>query len=363
MRRYISVFGNIILITRGAYVSSKNNDLEPSNIKNVNIITVPNYKRPNKILNYFKIRKIIEKEVKKSDFIIARTSSLAFIAIKYAKKYRKPYLVEVVGCSFDSYWNHSNLGKIIALYAFYIQKKAVKKAPYVVYVTNKFLQKRYPTNGKSVNCSNVVLNEFDDKVIEKRLRKIKNMEKINKIIIGTTAAVNVKYKGQQHIIQALGKLKEEGITNYKYQLVGGGDQKYLKYIAKKYGVAEQAKFLGSLPHDEVFKWLDSIDIYIQPSRQEGLPRALIEAMSRGLPSFGARTGGIPELLEEKYIFSNTRRNITEICNILKSFNKDTMIRQAKRNYTESKKYDKNIIEEQRRRFFIKFIEYAKGFYK
>jgi len=42
--------------------------------------------------------------------------------------------------------------------------------------------------------------------------------------------------------------------------------------------------------------LDDVDIYIQPSRQEGLPRALIEAMSRGCPAVGSTAGGIPELL-------------------------------------------------------------------
>ena len=46
----------------------------------------------------------------------------------------------------------------------------------------------------------------------------------------------------------------------------------------------------------VLEWLNDVDIYIQPSRQEGLPRALIEAMSRGCPAFGSTAGGIPELL-------------------------------------------------------------------
>lgn len=100
--------------------------------------------------------------------------------------------------------------------------------------------------------------------------------------------------------------------------------------------------------------LDTIDLYVQPSRQEGLPRALIEAMSKALPAFGANTAGIPELLEPDFLFSNTRNNIKEICEILKLFNKDMMLRQAKRNYKESKKYDKDIIEERRRMFLLEF---------
>ena len=101
--------------------------------------------------------------------------------------------------------------------------------------------------------------------------------------------------------------------------------------------------MGSLPHNEVFEWLDTIDIYAQPSRQEGLPRALIEAMSRGLPAFGARTGGIPELLEPDYIISNNKNGINEICEILRAFNQEVMINQAKRNYDESKSMIKTLL--------------------
>src|SRR5699024_4986762 len=132
-------------------------------------------------------------------------------------------------------------------------------------------------------------------------------------------------------------------TNYEYQLVGSGDQSYLRSIAKKYNVVDQVKFLGPLPHNKIFDWLESIDIYTQPSRQEGLPRALIESFSRGLPAFGARTGGIPELLEDDFIFSNTRKNIDEICNILMNFDIDIMKDLFFRYLDEAKKNDKKII--------------------
>src|SRR5699024_1154844 len=132
---------------------------------------------------------------------------------------------------------------------------------YVVYVTSKFLQNRYPTKGKNTNCSNVALTEFDDSILENRLDKIKDMNKENKIIIGTTAAVDVRYKGQQYVIQALGKLKKRGIVNLEYQLIGGGNQEYLRSVCKRYDVIDQVKFLGSIPHDKVISWLDDIDLY------------------------------------------------------------------------------------------------------
>lgn len=363
--RYLSVFNEMTFLARmdsqkykKEYAMKHFNKFE---IEVINFINVPNILSSYSSFLNIKLRKkrnkIIERAVLEHDYLIARIpSDEGYIAVKYAKKYNKPYLLEVVGCVWDSLWNYSFSGKLLAPSKFLTMKKMVKNAPYAIYVTNKFLQGRYPTNGKSTNCSNVALSEFDKSIINKRIEKINRLDFNKKLIIGTTAAVDVKYKGQQYVIEALGRLKKQGITHLEYQLVGGGDKSYLESLAIKYDVFDQVKFLGTKSHNEVFEWLDSIDIYVQPSRQEGLPRALVEAMSRGLPAFGAKTGGIPELIDPNYIFSNTKKNIEEICRIILLFinNKEVMKNQAKRNYLESKKYDRDLIEKRRRIFFEKF---------
>ena len=354
LSRYTDIFEEVRFISRQVDSNREKVKVLPS-LEGVEFIGVPNFMSIKTYYKKVEAVRIIEQEVKAADCVIARVpSSVGSLVVKFAKKYNKPYLLEVVGCAWDALWNHSLQGKIIAPFKHYATQKIVKDAKYVIYVTNEFLQKKYPTKGKSVNCSDVALKEFDDTVLKARIDKINNVKENSKIVIGTIGAVNVKYKGQQYVIEALGKLKKQGITKYEYQLVGGGDQTYLKSVAEKFNVADQVKFLGAIPHDEVFEWLDTIDIYVQPSRQEGLPRALIEAMSRGLPAFGAKTGGIPELLEPEYVFSNTKKNIDEICSILKSFTKEKMITQAKRNYNEAKKYDKEIIEKRRRQFLMEF---------
>ena len=182
---------------------------------------------------------------------------------------KKPYLVEVVGCPWDSLWNYGIKGKIIAPSLTFSMKKQVKNAEYVIYVTKHFLQERYPTKGKSTNCSNVEIVNVHENVLNKRIDHIANKD--GDIIIGTAAAVNVPYKGQQYIIRALGKLKKKGITNYRYQLAGGGDRSRLESIIRECNVEDQVEFIGVLTHEQIFEWLDSIDIYAQPSRQEGLP--------------------------------------------------------------------------------------------
>lgn len=328
--------------------------LSKINVKRFKVYEISNPSHLKGILNRNLINNQVEKAVLESDYIIARLPSIiGNIAIKYAIKHNKPYLTEVVACPWDAFWNHSLKGKIIAPFMYLKTRYNVKHSKYTIYVTNKFLQKRYPTKGESTNCSNVVIPKPDENILFKRLKKI-NKKPDKKIILGTTAAVNVRYKGQQYVIKALAKLKKEGIVNFEYQLVGNGDSTYLKSIAKKYGVEDQLKVLGPKKHEDVFRWLDTIDIYVQPSRQEGLPRALIEAMSRGLPAFGADTAGIPELLKKKYIFSNNRNNINEIISILKQFNDNKLIETSIENHNEAKKYQIDLITKKRNAFFEKF---------
>ena len=224
-------------------------------------------------------------------------------------------------------------------------------------MTNEFLQRRYPSKGKTIGCSNVALPILNESVLDVRLHKIKQMTKHNPIVIGTTAAVDVRYKGQEYVIQAIAELNKQGY-NFEYRLVGGGDKARLQSIAEKYRVADKVIFEGSIPHERVFDYLDSIDIYVQPSKTEGLPRALIEAMSRGCPCIGSKAGGIPELLDTPFIFNSG--NVQELANILASFDTEKMIKQAKRNFEFSKEYAKEVIETRRNEFFKQFAESVKN---
>ncbi|MFC3420037.1 glycosyltransferase [Salinicoccus hispanicus] len=355
--RYKVIAENIEALIRVKRINeSEIQNFSELTLENFTVKEVPDVNSPTGILkNKIKANQVMQSAIRETDYVIVRLHSMIGLqALKYVKKYNKPYLIELVGCPWDAYWNHSATGKLVAPYMYKKVKKEVWNSQYTLYVTNEFLQNRYPTKGHSINCSNVIVEEVDGSVLSERISKIKNNDG-NKTMIGTTASVAVKYKGQQYIIEALGKLKEKGINNFEYQLVGDGNQDYLREVAKSNKVEDKVKFLGPKTHDEVLQWLDSIDLYAQPSKQEGLPRAVIEAMSRGLPSIGANTAGIPELLEKEYIF-NRKMNIEEIANLLLSFNETNLIEQAKRNFKVAEDYYYHKIEGRRSTFFKKFAQ-------
>ncbi|MGL5434757.1 MAG: glycosyltransferase family 4 protein [Lachnospiraceae bacterium] len=324
----------------------------------INSIILPDMYRPKSYFFSISKRKLLKKEIDKAvnehDCIIIRSLGNIYVdyAIESARKYNKPYLVEVTGVYWDNSWYHSLPGKVLAPQREISAKKAIKNAPYAVYVTERALQKRYPCDGVLLGCSDVELKESDCIVISNRLKRIE--AKKEKIVLGTAGFVSLKTKGQHDVIKALGELKRQGINNYEYQLIGLGDDLFLKSVAKKYDVEDEVVFLGGKTHDEVFKWFDSLDIYIQPSYQEGLCRAIIEAMSRGCPVICSNAGGNDELIDANFIFH--RGNVAEFKKCLKRMTQQQKKEQAQINYNRVSKYDKKRLDVIRSEFYKKFIE-------
>lgn len=326
------------------------------------LVAVPDIMRPVKRFFDLRLRKkiddIIKKEVLKCDKAIIRSATNFYseTVLKYCIKYRKPYLIEVTGFAFDGLWYHSLKGKIIAPYKEFYSKKHLRNADYALYVTNDALQKRYPCSGKSIGCSDVELDDINTQVLKKRLKKIDSISKKSKIIIGTAANLDLEFKGQLYIVGALSKLKQEGITNIKYSLIGAGSGQAIKDMAKKFGVEHQIEICGSLPHEEVWQWYDSLDIYVHPSKIEGLCRSIVEAMSRACPVIASDVGGNYELINKKWLFKKGKVN--EIASLLKGMmNIDEMRQAAKENFETAKKYDRDLLDEKRDEFYTNFTKY------
>lgn len=352
--RYLKYYEEIIVSTRSKKNDNDNENIDGYKITNGENVKVIPINRYNNILDGIikkrKIKKDITKIIDECDIAIIRLPSMiGNLACEVCRKNNKPYLIEMVACAWDGYMNHHNkLGKIIAPYMFFKTRKFTRHAPKVLYVTEKFLQKRYPTKGKSIACSDVIIDNIEEEILNKRIKFIDNKND-ERIRLGTVANVGLKYKGQEYVIKALAELKKEGYNNFLYYLVGNGDKKYLTGIIKKYNLENEVNFVGSLKHKNVFDFIDKIDIYIQPSLQEGLPRSLVEAMSRACPCIGTDTGGIPELLSKDVIFH--KKNVNELKNILKKFNKEYMKKNGKENYIKSKKFKKDKLENIRNEFY------------
>lgn len=76
----------------------------------------------------------------------------------------------------------------------------------------------------------------------------------------------------------------------------GTDEAMLKALAKKLGVTERVRFVGHLDHAELPRALGECDIFVRPSRSEGMGISFVEAMAAGLPVIATQEGGISDFL-------------------------------------------------------------------
>jgi glycosyltransferase involved in cell wall biosynthesis len=359
--RYLKVFDEINVISRFKKVDNTVNimNYNLSSGKNVQFTSIPNINSLKGILNRKEVRKIIIKTLQNCDALIARLpSEIGLLSISVAKQLKLPYAIELVADPFKALWYHGKfIGKLYAPILSYRVKNTVKNCDYVLYVTREYLQKRYPSNGHKESCSNV---EIDCQLIEVLHDRIKKIEaNKSKKVIGLIGSLSTKYKGIDSAIKALSYIKKE-LPDIQLRILGSGDPKKWKALVKELGLEHKVIFDGVLPAGEaVYKWLDQIDLYIQPSLTEGLPRALIEAMSRGCPAIGSKVGGIPELLQEECM--HNPKNYKELGKlILNSLNQDWMKEQAQRNFHVAKNYYKDVLDRNRTMFWEKFREFCEN---
>lgn len=106
-------------------------------------------------------------------------------------------------------------------------------------------------------------------------------------------------KGQHLLIESIGLLSKEKQKQIHLTLVGGGTEYELcKNLIEKYNLYEIVTLTG--PRNDVADILKGMDVFILPSKSEGMPMSIIEAMRQGLYIMSTETGGIPEMITAEY---------------------------------------------------------------
>jgi glycosyltransferase involved in cell wall biosynthesis len=103
-------------------------------------------------------------------------------------------------------------------------------------------------------------------------------------------------KGTFDLIRAFANLPDEQKNSTKLIIAGDGDIEQGRKLVENLNLTEHITFLGWINSDQRDKLLAKADVFILPSYNEGLPLAILEAMSWGLPVISTPVGGIPELV-------------------------------------------------------------------
>ncbi len=112
------------------------------------------------------------------------------------------------------------------------------------------------------------------------------------VVLITTSRLVTK-NALDEVIVALSSLPK----HVRFIIFGTGpDQASLQKLADKLGVASRVEFKGQIGHDVLPLYLKACDIFIRPSRSEGMGNSFVEAMAAEVPVIATQQGGIADFL-------------------------------------------------------------------
>jgi glycosyltransferase involved in cell wall biosynthesis len=144
----------------------------------------------------------------------------------------------------------------------------------------------------------VDLEHFNNRRVQSttsELRKSLGIES-DSLILGNIGRLT-EQKGQDVLLQAA-RLLVHGGKNLKVVIVGGGPRRQeLDNLAEKLGLHGSVLFLG--PRSDIPQLLSLFDIFVLPSRWEGFPNVVLEAMAMAKAVVATDVAGVSELVEHE----------------------------------------------------------------
>lgn len=354
-RRYLRVFDELRLVARCV----EETNLSSGRVRldsRIEYIPVPLFQGPKQyLLKYCKIGIILKNITKGCDAAILRLpSTIAMRVYDKVKESDIPYATEIVFDAHDGYLSSTSIiHRLLWKRIDNKMRKACYNANGVSCVTAHYLQQRYYTkrcDGFSTNYSSLALpKEF--------YGAPKTFPKGNRMKI-VHVANQVQYagrKGHNELIAAVANLKRQGIEVDVY--FAGKDyfrgQSKLEELAKTLGVLDNIKFIGYINRKQLDDLLSTSDLFVLPTKAEGLPRVIIEAMAKGLPCISTNVSGNPELLGEHWLIdysdvSTLAERIKELCTNAELYQEVSAI-----NFHNSLEYEASVLEKRRDKFYKK----------
>lgn len=176
-------------------------------------------------------------------------------------------------------------------------RRIVRAAVAGSYVSYRHLQERFPAGPQTVRDS--ISSIRLDPAELRSARSYSSGESAVKLVL---VASLVPVKCHAMLLQSVAQARSAGAA-LELHLIGDGELRpELERLTQALELLEVVRFHGHLSERERLREvLDSSDLFVMTSASEGMPRAMIEAMARGLPALGTAVGGIAELLPREQL--------------------------------------------------------------
>ncbi|PKG88821.1 hypothetical protein CXF58_01735 [Psychrobacter sp. Sarcosine-02u-2] len=343
---YLTYFDHVTVIARAKKVSKVEEGMVLVNGENVDFYPLPYYigikqfvpKVPSLLTSLYKASS------NHSHFLLRSgnaTNILFFILLAS----RKPFIREYPGNIEEGIIGFAGGGMGIKLLAkslntlAKLQARSSKANSFV----SEYCRELYGSNKPSI-----VFSSFKSSEISIRKSNYKIGDKIHLVSMGRLEGE----KGHINLLKAL-----NGLTNVHLHLIGDGSQREtLCNYALENNI--DVTFYGMLTdRNKIFSIICDSDIFIIPSFTEGMPRALLEAMTMGLPCIGSNVGGIPEVLEVDALYDskNIKQLAERISNLIDDQYKRELMGQRNRDFVVDN-YSDEALSKKKHRFWSKLYE-------
>lgn len=357
-QKYLNVFNDLYVLVRMKEYDGE--DLSRwilSSCEHVHFLKLPDYRGPKGyVKEFFKIQKLMQTYIKDypeiSCAIIRSPSPLGYQFLKYWRRTKKPFGMEIVAnYSDDYYYSIDFINSLLYKRLHLMTKKYAWNANGVAYVTKEVLQKVYPTRGIQLGCSDIALSK------EHCYARLPIEKKLDEYILLHVSTLQLDAKGHEEFFQVQRNLLEDGYP-VRSVVVGGG--RYLEHYrkrAKELGLEDKVRFTGHISNKtDLMKEYRTADMLLFPTLTEGLPRIVIEAMASSLPCVSSDIPSIRELLDAEWLCDP--KDVSGFTRKMKMLmdNAELYNHVAKRNYTVSLEYEYGALNRRACEFYRRICE-------
>ena len=358
---YREIFDTVLVAARtddDAAATADGRGLVPVEGPGVRVVPLPPYDGP---WGYAAVRRALDAAMRagvaSADVLCVRAPG-AIAGAAWRARARRPVGVEVVGDPYDALAPGVVRGTLrpIARAVLVRELRTMCAGAAAVSYVARTLSDRYPAGAWSTTCSDIRLEDdafaSATSVAARMVRLLADRDVATPWHLVFVGSLAQRYKGPDVLIEAVARCRAAGLP-LTLTIVGDGRHRAaLAAEAAASGVGDVVRFTGHLAAGRAVRdVVDTADLFVLPSRTEGLPRALLEAMARGVSGLGTRVGGIPELLPEGRLVApgDAAALAAALTRVLAD--RDALAAAAERDHACAREYDTAHLRPRRREFF------------
>lgn len=361
--RYLNVFDSVRIVARTKKISKLSGKELLVDGPGVEIYPLPFYQGPRELIKvYARTHKVLMNVANGCDVALFRLPSQTAQMAYYHVKGKLPIGGEIVYDPTDDLKNKKlRLGvRLLSTITSYNLKKFCKEANGVSYVTKETIQRNYPSAARIFGESSLYFETYYSTITlyEKSFGSPRNYKGSSSLkLCLSDVAMNSERKGERILINAVKQARERGYDISAIIIGDGTMRSVFEELSKKLNLSEAITFTGRLASaDEVRKVLETVDMFVFPTQAEGLPRGILEAMALGLPVLSTPVGGIPEVIDSKYLFApdDAEGFADMICHLVK--NQDELTQMSADNFKKACEFSNTILQRRRDLFYKKLLD-------